>query len=801
MNKANKIEPKEDLFNLNNIYVAKSNKFYRSFIGRVDDKQFSVHESIEIIYIIEGMIEIYLEDYSTVLKKGDIFIIDSNKSHLLKKLTPNIILSTQFNKKLIYDNFLNVSINEIDVKFTNNFDDKLKKNNIIFALGSLFLSQYKVENSIEDKIKIMEYLFDNLKSNTIYYKKNSDKYKKIDISVKSIILKIAEDYTYNEGEDPKLTDLSEKYNLSPSYLSRMFKKYVGLNITEYYRKRKVNKAIDYLINTDYSISEISEKSGFNDIKAMNRDFHKEVGASASDIRAEYRVLLGTIVKDYFEHDTVYNYFKKIESQLNDYKWVSNTKLSKKYILSNSNNKKTILKNYIGTNVLELNNFFATNLLEKDLLLRDCSLDELIISLKINKDGIYVKISNNKYREFSIIEYDYLIRFLKNNNINPIIRVDFTNIINNYNSIEENRFRENCMYLENIMDMSIRKLGIKEFRDWKFEFYISDFEKIKQGSNDKILSCINRSFSFLVDNLNVSRNNFGIHFGRVAVNSKEDLLSIKADFNKIIEEHTRLGFFSYDIVINFTDIRSDNFISKLESTINEIDNIINKNKNIINTYIRISYIEGSELNSISNYKKQFFNKLYLYILTNIDIKNHQKIYQLDIIESLEGSTISKLGDFYNKYGVLGSSYYLYKFLSKFRGNILSKEDGCCVVTDNKSKKFILYSNPIEYLDNIIENKKQNNLDLKSKDRTYNIIIDNIKGRYKIVEHIIDYDSLHFYDDWVQDVGYYDLNTTEKDYVEKKSIPSMRVKYLDIQDRLDYSVKVNMFDIVFLEIKEI
>jgi hypothetical protein len=75
-----------------------------------------------------------------------------------------------------------------------------------------------------------------------------------------------------------LTAISKSLQLHPSYLSREFSKYFDdLTFGEYIRKLRIEKAIDLLEHTKYSLSEIAYLTGFSDQSHFTRIFKKQIG--------------------------------------------------------------------------------------------------------------------------------------------------------------------------------------------------------------------------------------------------------------------------------------------------------------------------------------------------------------------------------------------------------------------------------------------------------------------------------------------------------------------------------------------
>lgn len=74
-----------------------------------------------------------------------------------------------------------------------------------------------------------------------------------------------------------LLDISQYASINDSHLSRQFKKETGKTVTEYINDKKIHRAIYYLENTKYSITEISVMCGFENHNYFSKIFKKKTG--------------------------------------------------------------------------------------------------------------------------------------------------------------------------------------------------------------------------------------------------------------------------------------------------------------------------------------------------------------------------------------------------------------------------------------------------------------------------------------------------------------------------------------------
>ncbi|WP_347050654.1 chromate resistance protein ChrB domain-containing protein [Flavobacterium olei] len=82
-----------------------------------------------------------------------------------------------------------------------------------------------------------------------------------------------------------LKKISSELDLNPSYLSREFSKYFeDLNFGDYVRKLRIEKAINLISNSSYSLTEIAYMTGFSDQSHFTRIFKLHTGKNPSSYR-------------------------------------------------------------------------------------------------------------------------------------------------------------------------------------------------------------------------------------------------------------------------------------------------------------------------------------------------------------------------------------------------------------------------------------------------------------------------------------------------------------------------------------
>lgn len=91
---------------------------------------------------------------------------------------------------------------------------------------------------------------------------------------------IRENYT----KELSLEMVADRFGYSPSYLSRMFRKYAQTNYKTYLQNVRIEYGFQELANTDHTIGEIALNNGFPNQKAFTREFKKKYGILPSEYR-------------------------------------------------------------------------------------------------------------------------------------------------------------------------------------------------------------------------------------------------------------------------------------------------------------------------------------------------------------------------------------------------------------------------------------------------------------------------------------------------------------------------------------
>ena len=110
-----------------------------------------------------------------------------------------------------------------------------------------------------------------------------------DVALIPYMLKNILEYINSNYQNCSLTlsSIAERFWVNPSYLSRYFKTYMGINIVQYIRSMRIFYAKSLLQSSDMSIAEVAEMVGIKSASHFSKIFENEVGESPSKFRKSY----------------------------------------------------------------------------------------------------------------------------------------------------------------------------------------------------------------------------------------------------------------------------------------------------------------------------------------------------------------------------------------------------------------------------------------------------------------------------------------------------------------------------------
>lgn len=260
------------------------------------------HDFIEIVYVVSGKCTHIEGNSSVAAQKGDLFIINYGVPHANVALDgeePFIAYDCAFSPNFLDkdlrpdDDFLNIKSSFLmSGMFSDGENFSAMPLNVI---GSHFFEFEQILKKMLEEFQnerkgysdllrayLMELLikiFRQMDALSTGGNKNKQEY----------YINLALQYIENNyREKLTLSDIAYRSLLSKGYFSQLFKETTGMCFSDYLQQVRINKACEMLEHTDKSVMEISNETGFSDIKFFYTVFKRVLKTTPKDYRDSKR---------------------------------------------------------------------------------------------------------------------------------------------------------------------------------------------------------------------------------------------------------------------------------------------------------------------------------------------------------------------------------------------------------------------------------------------------------------------------------------------------------------------------------
>ena len=437
------------------------------------------HQNLEIVYVLEGGVEIQIESETYNLDKGDFLLVNANKRHSLRSTKEEVLIAS----------------------FRINFSmlvEYMGTNQLLFWCNTTADKSESYEQLKKVLDRMLNRFYDKEKEGAIYL--NSIYYEAIYLLVAYFMIK-ADDARMKENFTPdnsrifeiqnyvqanyqkqlSLNDLAKKLYLSNAYLSKYIKKHFGLSFLEYVNNVRLFHAVDELVYSEKKITRIALDNGFPTTAAFNKAFkeiynmtpsayrstvHKEERQSENE---ESKQELDQRVKEYLEGKT------PVEDD-------TATRNMNLFVVDAKNTtewKKPWDKIINMGNIDSLLNYDVQSQLL--MMQKEIGFSYVRIYNIFMQDMYYENISGDNKYNFSRI--DRGLDFLVEHNLKPYIELAFKPTDVNYtiNSCVGERYNEIIFHdresyvevMEAFSSHIANRYGVNEIENWYFELWKDD----------------------------------------------------------------------------------------------------------------------------------------------------------------------------------------------------------------------------------------------------------------------------------------------------------------------------------------
>ena len=247
----------------------------------------AAYEHYSIVLVVEGVVSFRSKQTKTVMRTGDAVLISPRFSHSFaryrgfKHTLLFVAFDTQFaskSLKFFYPGFYDQIVSSDKPLFISL--EKAQVSNIMEGARSIFTTPEIRTKLLREKLntllahKVLTSFFEKYALKIADYPEWLDEFIRKMLQPEFIKLNVTEMAAYS--------------NYSYSHLTKLFKRYTGQTLIEYFKDNKLHLAENLLRLSDYPCKKISECAGYKSVSHFTKAFREKYGVSPGDYRKNLR---------------------------------------------------------------------------------------------------------------------------------------------------------------------------------------------------------------------------------------------------------------------------------------------------------------------------------------------------------------------------------------------------------------------------------------------------------------------------------------------------------------------------------
>ncbi len=242
------------------------------------------HSAMEIMYILEGEVDITIAGQTTSLLPGDVYLVDCAVPHSTKSLSGNKAVLIQLPYPLLERYIPDISSRRFG--FECNSDNPIIRTKVLQLIEIIKQMQIVFEVKPDGEILrfnslVFEFLFQ------IYH--NFSREVEAETARKENkafgrMQTVLEYLDRNYASPISLDEIAQVACFQKEYFCHFFKKNMGITYTQYLNDLRLSKIRDDLVDTDLPVKIILEKHGFANYKLFRKMFNETFGCTPTAYR-------------------------------------------------------------------------------------------------------------------------------------------------------------------------------------------------------------------------------------------------------------------------------------------------------------------------------------------------------------------------------------------------------------------------------------------------------------------------------------------------------------------------------------
>lgn len=751
-----------------------------------------------LLFVVEGTITVSMDGEEYFLQESDILIINRNTIYSIIGDSSNVVVSLAITNhffKMQYEAYYHYVFECFSKKIDTGREEVLAQLRRLLAKMVIAHLQKGEDSSISVQSDLYQVLLMMIR----FFKKSIPYQEQIELEDERIT-RILNHIEHHYGEPLSLTHMANQEFLSPSYFSRYFKQFVGINFSKYLTNVRLKHSKEDLIHSSDSLFQIASRNGFSTAKQFALAFKTAYEQTPASYRKKHKSMVPleeSMAKQNTGKSSILDspevlvkLTKYCDKEMNQ-TLLGNDFTNEKLLISPMEQTKTALIHekhivFIG----ELKDILNENIKKQILMAND--------SMRINYIGIRNLIGGstilpeiNTDEAISTISIyanaDLALRTIKDSGFSIFLRINVNEIL---------YFEDYFSKLRAFLNHAVQVFGKEFVQKWHVLFYAPKETKLDPALLEELYDTLQRTLKNKMPHIQLG----------VFLPFDEDTESIEKSHMWLLNKAITIDFISFDANrnsdINFEDTSDKNFMKSQNYHMNKtkrLKQFLKRNKIEKPLFLDI----WNTLTGDSRYSNGTFFRAALIFNTVLELS--QEVQGLgfwinnEIHERVHNSQdlVSDGLELFHYFDGKRPVYYAMFFKERLYGTVLSEGENHLLTQNEDGYQIALFHernfNPRYSVDDLFLREHSKELQVK---------IENLEpGEYQVTRFKFDRKNGALYDNLRKINSKYGINQEVMKYIISTTTPDVEINDELIDGKWSFYAYMDINSIHFIELKKI
>lgn len=249
----------------------------------IPEVEYHFHRSLEILLPVVGDLDVYCNGKHVQVHAGQLYIINSKEIHRVTgRYNNDYYMGFAFQIPYRILTFCNTDIERMII------DNIEAVHALILPVLYEIVNEYTKDEEYQF-IKLTELTLQIMKTLLINCARLKEDKKELSDVHKDRIINITKYIKQNYHQRLKVSDIAEYFHYSYGHLEKIFKDNIGITIQEFIKDIRLSHVEKALLQGNKTVIEISEETGFPNVKSLTAYFKKRYGVTPKQYQKNMRI--------------------------------------------------------------------------------------------------------------------------------------------------------------------------------------------------------------------------------------------------------------------------------------------------------------------------------------------------------------------------------------------------------------------------------------------------------------------------------------------------------------------------------